>query len=531
LLLLCLLPARPAAAGRLSAGLEELLAGSAADSRIGVIVRFADPGGGMAKELAALEWLPRREKRGRLAKRAAERVELSTLRLRPILERHRATGRIEDVKPLRLANALAIKGSPEAIRELAADATVQSVSEDRVVRLVASRPSPASSPGWNLTRIGAPQLWARGLVGQGVVVANLDTGVDGTHPALQAKWRGGSNSWFDPHRGTPLPYDPDGHGTAVMGVMVAGDVNLNPVGVAPGALWIAAKIFDDSGFATMSSIHRAFDWVLDPDGDPASDDAADVVNNSWDLENPGGVDLEFAADIDALRSAAIGVVFAAGNGLNGQGLPVPPATNTSMSPANNPGALSVGATDINDQVADFSSRGPSALDGSIYPILTAPGVHVTSTLPHGAYATYTNLGTSFAAPHVSGAMALLMGGGTKSLAAIEAALKSSAADIDLPGADNSSGYGRLDVAAAAQALGSTPPLLPGGDVDGSGAVDLGDLLLLLRVAAGRQPATPAILASGDMAPLGPAGLPSPDGKITAADVLIMLRRYLGIISW
>jgi bacillopeptidase F len=154
----------------------------------------------------------------------------------------------------------------------------------------------------------------------------------------------------------------------------------------------------------MGDIHLAFQWLLDPDGDPATLDAPDIVNASWSLTGraPGACNREFEEDIAALKAAGIAVVFAAGN--DG------PNPGSSSSPGNNPGALSVGAMDSHLEMARQTSRGPSACDGSVFPALLAPGVNVRTTdLSHGdVAATTSGSGSSLAAPHVAGVLALLM---------------------------------------------------------------------------------------------------------------------------
>jgi bacillopeptidase F len=171
----------------------------------------------------------------------------------------------------------------------------------------------------------------------------------------------------------------------------------------------------------MSDIHLAFQWLMDPDGDASTLDAPDVVNASWSLTGrlTGNCSLEFAEDIRALRGAGIAVVFAAGN--DG------PKAATSNSPGNNPGAISVGAMDQNFEISRATSRGPSACDGAVFPSLLAPGVNVTTTdLSHGGVASRTAVsGSSMAAPHVAGVLALLMGAfPAASVAELEAALVS-----------------------------------------------------------------------------------------------------------
>ena len=242
----------------------------------------------------------------------------------------------------------------------------------------------------------------------------------------------------------------NGHGTWTMGVMVGGDAGGSSIGVAPDAKWIAVKIFNDQGVANAVGIHLGFQWLLDPDGDPGTLDAPNVVNNSWTLSSPG-CNLEFQLDLQNLRAAGILPVFAAGNS--------GPSAGTSVSPANNPGALAVGATSNADTIASSSSRGPSSCGQPVFPQVVAPGVSIRSSDLFGLYARMS--GTSLAAPHVSGALALLLSAFPGLLPdRQEAALESGAVDLGAAGADDTFGFGRLDVLAAYQWLQGSPPPPP-----------------------------------------------------------------------
>lgn len=527
--------------------LAESLRGAPDDRQFPVIVRLRDRVD-QAVLHAAVRADERRVKLARVIRTLRDKADASQQVLKRDLESRVKLGGVTAVKTFWIFNGIALSATADNVRQLAARDDVLSVTPDRIVRLrprpqaavaAGSRPAEkaggaaetlalpaATSPTWNLDLIGAQTLWSQGFRGQGVVVASLDTGVDAGHPALGHKWRGGSNSWFDPYRQTTTPYDVDGHGTGTMGVMVAGNTIDTPVGVAPGALWIAAKIFDDSGNASLSVIHQAFQWVLNPDGDPASADAPDVVNNSWDLENPGTYDNEFEADIQSLRSAGIPAIFAAGNW--------GPQANSSTSPGNNPGGLPVGATDSNDLILPFSSRGPSAFDGSLFPAIVAPGYHIHTADLRGTYSTFVNDGTSYAAPHVSGAIALLLSGRPPSLTgnadAIQNALTASARDLGGSGPDNVYGYGRLDVAQAAALISLQPPAGPTGDVNGDGVVDIQDALVMLQAAVGAIPLSPLIMEQGDVAPFVD-NAPHPDGVITIIDVLGVLRKAVGLTAY
>lgn len=356
-------------------------------------------------------------------------------------------------------NGLSFTAPPAVIRDLAAWPGIENIRLNDTLRIPETVSAVSALPEWNLAAIGAPELWALGYTGAGVVIAGVDTGVDANHPDLLVRWRGGSNSWFDPNGQHTEPYDADGHGTQTMGIMLAGDVSGTAVGVAPGAQWIAVKIFNDAGVASFSSIHSGYQWLLDPDGNPNTGDTPDIVNNSWGLrDNVNECITEFETDILTLKAAGIAVVFSGGN----EG----PYAATSISPSNYAGNLSVGAVDVDLAVAGFSSRGPSSCDGSIYPQVVAPGVSVKTTdLTFGGFTpnSYTIVsGSSFSAPHVTGAMALLLSAyPQETVAVLEAALKDTALDLGPAGPDNDSGSGMIDVFEAYQRVGgisAAPPV-------------------------------------------------------------------------
>jgi serine protease AprX len=352
-------------------------------------------------------------------------------------------------RQLWIINGIATNLQPAAVNLLARFPGIGRISLDATVSVPITASSSAGPANWNLSAVHAPDLWTLGHTGVGLVIANMDTGVDPNHPDLVGKWRGGTNSWFDPHNQHATPYDASGHGTGTMGLMVGGSASGAAIGIAPDARWIAAKLFDDAGQATLSDIHLAFQWLLDPDGNPATVDMPDVVNASWGLIGGalGSCNLEFNNDIHALKAAGIGVVFAAGN--DGS------APSTSQSPANNPEGFSVGAVDNQSIIASNSSRGPSGCDNSIFPKIVAPGVNVlTADLSFGGLPVYATVsGTSFSAPHVAGLMALLAGAfPSATVSDLELALTQSVQDLGAAGADNSYGYGLANGIAAYDVL-------------------------------------------------------------------------------
>lgn len=443
-------------AGVIAPELEDVLDVAAADVQIPVIVSMTD-----SVDLKAFKKGAKGLRRAEMIKALKDKAEKTQGPLLAAL----MNKKVRKLKRFWIINGVSFQAPADIIRELAGLPGIASVRLDAT--LAAPEPVAASSatPEWNISAVRAPELWDLGYTGLGVVVANMDTGVDPEHQDIIGKWRGGSNSWYDPYGVYDVPHDINGHGTQTMGVMVGGDAGGTAIGVAPDARWIAVKIYNDMNQTTLSVIHQGFQWMLDPDGNPATDDAPDVVNNSWGFETSAGECIaEFEQDIAAFKQMDIGVVFSGGN----RG----PALYSSVSPANNAGAFAVGAVDDTLAVTYFSSRGPSACDTeSMYPDVMAPGANVlTADLTfNGTYPdSYAAVnGTSFAAPHVAGAMGLLLSADPGlSIDQIEAALIQSALDLGEIGPDNDYGNGLLDVRAALDLLAGDSTVCTDQDADG-----------------------------------------------------------------
>lgn len=366
--------------------------------------------------------------------------------IRQALDKHVKDGSVASYTPFWIQNAIAVRATRAVINELASRSDVAVITADQtVVGPGRTALTSSATSEQNIAQVHAPDLWALGYNGQGIVVANLDSGVDATHPDLSAQWRGGTNSWLDPFGQHSSPFDATGHGTWTMSVMVGRDTGGTAIGMAPQATWIAARIFNDSGTSTASVIHQSLQWVLDPDNNPATADGADVVNNSWALGSPG-CSLDFELDLEALVAAGTTPVFAAGN--------FGPGSNTSPSPANNPAAFAVGATEADGTIYSGSSQGPTSCgltEPATYPAVVAPGVNIYTADLYGGY--YMTTGTSLAAPHAAGALALLLSAFPNlTVSEQRAALHSTAADLGAAGPDNTFGAGLIDVLAAYNAL-------------------------------------------------------------------------------
>jgi subtilisin family serine protease len=336
---------------------------------------------------------------------------------------------------------------------------------------------------YGLTYTHADQVWALGVRGAGIVIGSQDTGVQWDHPALVEAYRGSDSAaltvthaynWLDAFGRDPfedagcgpdpqIPCDDQGHGTHTVGTLV-GDATADGgtvLGMAPAAQWIGCRNMR-GGVGTPASYTTCFEWFLAPypqGGDPFSEGrpelAPDIVNNSWGCPPYEGCDAGALLQVTNLvRAAGIFVVASAGNdGWQGcSSITDPIAIYDS--------AFTTGAHDEQGSIAYFSSRGPVTVDGSgrLKPDITAPGVDTYSTYPGN---TYTSLsGTSMAAPHVAGAVALLWSAAPALAGDIEATedilIKSAVpvtsdscgSDLSPMSPNNVYGYGRLDILAA-----------------------------------------------------------------------------------
>ncbi|MEU1182330.1 S8 family peptidase [Streptomyces sp. NPDC005820] len=248
--------------------------------------------------------------------------------------------------------------------------------------------------GDGVGRIGAPAAWAAGYDGEGVKVAVLDTGIDTTHPDLASAVTASKD-----FSGTGSTDDMAGHGTHVAATLAGSGARSGGryKGVAPGAELLNAKVLDDNGEGSDSSVIAGLEW--------AAAQGARVANLSLGQADTPGEDPVEAA-VNAL-SGSTGMLTVAAAGNEG------PGAGTLGSPGSAESALTVGAVDGEDRVAEFSSTGPTA-DGALKPDLTAPGVDIVSAkAAHGSMGDpaadgYVSLsGTSMATPHVAGAAAIL----------------------------------------------------------------------------------------------------------------------------
>lgn len=397
-------------------------------------------------------------------------------------------------------------------RDAVTDRASAQANTMRMVELTGTTPLALSVP-YGLANAKAPEVWALGYEGQGIVVASQDTGVEWEHPVLKTHYRGwnaadGTAShqynWFDAwgQQGRPascssdaqIPCDDHGHGTHTVGTMLGKDEadQVEVLGMAPKAEWIGCRNMEN-GVGTPASYIACFQFMLAPypqDGDPEKDNhpelAPHIINNSWSCPPSEGCDAGTLQQIvETMRAAGIMVVASAGNdGSSCQTVQDPIAIYDA--------AFSVGAHDVNGTIASFSSRGPVTIDGSNRPKpdITAPGVDVYSAwLTNSFFNGYrTASGTSMASPHMAGAVALLWSAEPRLIGQIdqtEQILIKSATPVPfgqcgeaVDAVPNMTyGYGQLNILAAVE-MAQNPTALTV-HIQGANAVGLPDALVTL----------------------------------------------------
>ena len=327
-------------------------------------------------------------------------------------------------------------------------------------------PPTGDSLSWGVQRIGADRIWTEyGIDGTGVLVAILDSGVDfGAADIADALWTNtgeipfngvddDGNGYIDDWRGwdwtedDPWPHDERGHGTHVSGTVGGRGVFGYGTGVAPGCVIMPLKILDSNGRGDETEVWEAIQYALDMD--------ARVMNMSigwrYSSEPDRGT---WRATVEAACEAGAVMCIAAGNEGTTAGAPFNLRT-----PGDVPSAITVGATNYEDERASFSSVGPVAWDtipgyldypyppGHIKPDIAAPGDSIPSMIIGGDYAYWD--GTSMASPHVAGAAALLLQLDSSLVHYdIKSLLEASATDLGPAGKDSAYGAGLLNLPSA-----------------------------------------------------------------------------------
>ena len=351
----------------------------------------------------------------------------------------------EEITGLRtywLVNGAAMIASEETIAHMAKHEGVRTIELDEVVTLLPTRIEEGAPRGkwtYGLEKIGIPQVRKDyGFLGTGVRVGVIDTGCDIGHPDLAGK----VVAFKDCVDGKTESYDDQGHGTHCCGTIAGGNAGGTHIGVAPEVKLVVAKALNKQGSGYNSWLMDAMEYMADPDGNPETDDAPAVVNNSW---GSNGNDTSFVPAVKAWLALGIFPAFAAGNS--------GPFKRTVGIPGGYLESFAVGSTSSWDWASMFSSRGPVTWDGvdHVKPDVAAPGSSIYSAKAGGGYTKLS--GTSMACPHVAGVIALLYQAKPDiTIDEVKAALETTAKDLGDDGKDNTYGSGRINVPAALGAL-------------------------------------------------------------------------------
>lgn len=312
-----------------------------------------------------------------------------------------------------------------AAEKLAKDPRVLRVDDDIIVETLESvkltgkgAPQPSQQLTWNIDRVDAELVWSFNTANP-IKVGVLDTGISNKHPDLTLNIKGGYNT-INPNKSWN---DDNGHGSHVAGIIAALNNSIGVVGVGPEIDLYAIKVLNAAGTGYLSDVIEGIQWA---------------VNNGMQVLN---MSLGTSQDSQSLHDAITqaynsGMVLVAAAGNNGGSV---------IYPAAYPEVIAVSATDQNNQIADWSSRGPEV-------DLAAPGVSIYSTYKGSSYATLS--GTSMAAPHGSGVAALILNtpvgtydtneNGKWDPDEVKAKLCVGAVDLGDPGVDNLYGCGLVN---------------------------------------------------------------------------------------
>jgi len=334
-----------------------------------------------------------------------------------------------------LIKAVTIEATPQILLDLSDTDKVVKIWEDLKVKMFLSESVPL---------IGAPKVWAKGSEGQGITVAVVDTGVDDEHPDLVGKLLDSKDFTEEGY------YDGNGHGTHVAGTICGtGEAsNGKYKGVAPKANLIAAKVLDSSGSGSFSGVIAGLEWATGKNPQVMNLSLGQDIAGSCDGTDP------VCQAVDAAWDKGVVVCVAAGN--------AGPGSSTVGTPGCSKKVITVGASDKADQIAFFSSRGPTK-DNRVKPDILLPGSNIVAprakntSLGHPVNQSYTSAsGTSMATPHCCGVAALMLSA-NKELTpdAIKQKLMQTAKNLHYE--PNTQGAGRVDALKAVTGSPTSPP--------------------------------------------------------------------------
>ncbi|MCB2197846.1 S8 family serine peptidase [bacterium] len=434
----------------------------------------------------SVEGLTRAERKRVVWSVLSDHADATHADLLAMLDGQAAKGLAADVRSLVLANAVSFQATPELIEQIAGRIDVRQLIYDPMTRVIPETPTDGvmgvdelDEIAWGVAQINAPAVWEEGYTGEGVIVAVIDTGVNYNHTDLADHlWDGGEtypNHGFDYANNDDNPMDDNGHGTHCSGSAVGDGTSGTQTGVAPDASLMCIKVLDGGGFGDYADTWSALDFALA--------NQADVISMSLGWTNLSAAPrATFRQSFDGLNLAGLVSSVAAGNervwgGAAPENLRTP---GNVPSPWRHPGeveagtrsgVITVGATQSNDVIANFSSYGPASWQsispfndypygggsvGLLKPDVSAPGVSVTSLTYNnntGYVGGTTWSGTSMATPHVAGVLALMLNKWDElTPEEADSILQTTSLDLGPVGKDNDYGAGRVQADEAVDAV-------------------------------------------------------------------------------
>lgn len=436
----------------------------------------------------SVEGMTRTERKSTVWSILSDHADATQAELLNLLDGQAAKGHADDVRSLVLANAVSFQATAEVIELVANRSDVRQLIYDPITMLLPERPEgdlggneldETDEIAWGVSQINAPAVWDEGYTGEGILVAVVDTGVNYNHTDLADHlWDGGEtypNHGFDYANNDNDPMDDNGHGTHCSGSVLGDGTSGTQTGVAPDATLMCLKVLDGGGFGDYADVWSSLDFALA--------NGVDVISMSLGWTNLAAAPrATFRQSFDGLNLAGMINAVAAGNE-RGWSPAIPDNVRTPgtvPSPWRNPdeveegtrgGVITIGATQSNDNIANFSSQGPvtwaavapfndypygGGSVGLFKPDVSAPGVSITS-LAHNSNTAYAGgaswSGTSMATPHVAGVIALMLNK-WEELSPVEAdsILQTTSLDLGTTGKDNDYGAGRVRADLAVDAV-------------------------------------------------------------------------------
>ncbi|MEO0184975.1 MAG: S8 family serine peptidase [candidate division WOR-3 bacterium] len=433
----------------------------------------------------AVEHLPKPEKRAMVAEILRS---YSLENQKPVLEylkRMEKQNKVKNITSIWVVNAIYCEATKEVIAELDKNREIFYIDYD-LKPIQIEKPEQFSAPAdktskdreiaWGVSKINAPAVWALGYTGQGIVVGIIDTGVNYNHVDLA------DHIWTDPNYpnhgwnfelNNNDPMDVQGHGTHCAGSVSSDGTAGSQCGVAPDAQMLCCRVRTVADTTAENQVWQAMQFVVSPPLSPTHGGDLITMSLGWVYAWYPRVAVWRTA-CNNVGAAGIVMIVAAGNergytppyALRCPGsVPSPwrhPQNGATGAQSN---VISIGATDINDAIASFSSPGPVTWDtvtgyndyayppGLTKPDVSAPGVNIKSCAynNNNGYADGWS-GTSMATPHTAGTVALMLQKNPYlTRAEIDSILQMTAVDLGTAGKDNDFGAGRIDALAAVNA--------------------------------------------------------------------------------